>query len=799
MKMSAIGLTLLLSAAAAFQSCRNVVNEDPLELPVSDSPVYISEYMTALGWVEIYNPADTTVDLSGYTMIVGGRKRNPSKNSLAPGEYLLFSDIRDMEDASCFYLKDGAGCLVDLIDAPKHKKNKSQVRRRLPDGSMEEHAQERISPGYPNTVEGWRTYQATRRKANNTGVFVSEIMADNETAYQDPDGNYVDYIELHNSSSGAVDISGWGLSDKENANYLFRFPEKTKLEAGAYIVVNCSSAYKDVSDDRSFRAPFSISNGDDGLYLSDREGHIIWEYSPVSTLEDQSLISLDGKVYICTPVISPGSANLAPGVAPIASIPSGQYDDVDELEVEFFADGDIYYTTDGSAPTSKSKKYTGPFKLTKTSVIRTITVRDGAQNSPVTSWTYLVNEGHTLDVVSLVSSPEGLFSTGSGIYANGPYRLLPVGQTEGDGLVYPYVGANYWKKWVRQSNLTYLPKYGNGFSYDCGASIFGGFSRINAKKSLKFKFKREYGTPKLHYKVFDNRDFSDYKCLVMRTGGQDVYGTLIKDDLASYLMDPLIDVMATKPTVFYINGEYYGIYFMREKVNKHFIAEHYGVSPDNIDIIQGNSHCENGSLRDWNNFFAYVKGHDMTKPECYEYVKEHMDVQSYIDWIIAEIYIGNRDAGNVRVFRSPEIDNKWHWLLYDVDMGFNATRSDGYLIYLKPTQQKICATDFIRGMIKNKEFRALFIERLEYQMTNIWSKESMNAAIDKFVADIGGEVERNQKRWTGTYKGWEGRIEGLRDYANGRQEYLKEQFGTNAFLKGLFHMSKEELDRCFVH
>lgn len=946
MKMSVTGLTLFLTLSAVFQGCRGTVNEDPLELPVSESPVYISEYMAADRWIEIYNPTDTTVSLSGYTMIVGGRKRTPSKNELKPGEYLLFPDIKDMEEADCFYLKDGNGCLVDLISEPKHKKFKSVTRLRMPDGSFVQKNEEHISPGYPNTREGWKTYQATRRKENKTGVFISEIMVDNESVYQDPDGEYVEYIELYNGSSAAVDISGWGLSDKENGAYLFRFPEKTKLEAGEYIVVNCSSAYKDVSDGSFFRAPFSFSNGEECVYMSDRDGHIISEYGPISTLEDQSLISLNGKSYIGTFSISPGYPNTAAGatayaasrlpsalpaiyisealpgtensagwvelvngsdsdisitgytlvddkpeehsftfpektipaggrlmvyadastknlatgysfrksamlmlcgndgktidivslsdlpagvskgrdagnpawryyrtpspnaansggvtemaIAPIASIPSGQYDDIDSLRVEFFADGDIYYTTNGSAPTTSSKKYKGPFSLAKTTVIRAMTVRDGALNSPVSSWTFLVNEKHTMDVVSLVSAPEGLFSTGSGIYSNGPRRLLPVGQTSGDGIPYPYVAANFWRKWVRQSNLTYMPKEGAGFSYDCGASIFGGFSRINSKKSFKFKFKRQYGTSKLHYKLFENRDFSDYDCIVLRTGGQDAYGTLIKDDLTAVLMDDLIDVMATKLAVFYINGDYYGVYFIREKVNRHFIASHYGVPTDNIDIIQGNAHCEAGSIKDWNNFLSYVKSHDMSNADNYKWVTEHMDIQSYIDWIIAEIYVGNTDAGNVRCFRSPNIDNKWHWLLYDVDISMSNPRSDAFMVYLKPTQQRICQTDLIRGLLKNREFRALFLERLEFQMHNIWNRDNVNATIDKFVEQMDPEMPRNQKRWnTNTYQTWQNRIEGLHKYANERQAYLKQQFGNNAFLKGLLHMTPEELDRCF--
>jgi len=946
MKMFVPGLTLLLSVTALFQGCGGRVNEDPMELPKSASKIYISEYMASGRWVEICNPTDSTIDIRGYLLIVDGRRRQPYKNEIEAGECMIFSDIKGIEEATEFYLKDADGALVDIVSNPKHKKYKSVTRRPLGDGTFIERNEENISPGFPNTPEGQRAYKASRRKKNDTGVYVSEIMVDNESAYQDPDGEFVDYIEIHNSSDKTVDISGWGLTDKEVAPHLFKFPAKTKLEPGEYLVVNCSSTYKENAEGPFLMAPFNISNGEDWVYLSNREGYILWEYGPVSTMEDQSLISRDGKVFIGTFSVSPGYSNDAAGaaeyalsrtseglgdlfiaealpgtennsgwlelvnrgsapisldgytladdkplehlytfpdrtipaggrlliyadatgkplaagysfrksallelcdkdgntidliglsdipagmskgrdgksaswqyyraptpgainaggvkelaIAPIASVPSGQYDDIDELVVEFYADGEIRYTTDGSAPTASSRKYTGPFHLDQTSVIRAMTIRDGAVSSPVSSWTFLVNEGHTMDVVSLVSAPEGLFSTGSGIYSQGPYRLLPPGETEGDGLVYPYVGANYWKKWVRQSNLTFLPKYGAGFSYDCGASIFGGYSRMNSKKSMKFKFKRQYGTPKLNYKLFPNRDFSEFDCIVMRTGGQDAYGTLIKDDLTSVLMDDLIDNMATRPVVYYINGEYYGVYFLREKVNRHFIASHYGVPTDHIDIIQGNAHCEAGSIKDWNNFLNFIKSHDMSVAENYKWVEDRMDIQSFIDWIICETYVGNTDAGNVRTFRSPNIDNKWHWLLYDVDISMSGPRAEGFMVYWKPTQQKICQTDVIRGLMKNRSFRALFLERLEFQMHNIWNRDNVNAAIDRFVEIMDGEMPRNQKRWgTNTYQTWVNRINGLHKYANERQAYLREMFGTNALLKSIVHMTPEELDRCF--
>ena len=938
------GLTLMIALATGFQACRP--HEDPDTLAKSSSPVYISEYMIPDQWVELYNPADTAVNTTGYLIMADGHKYRAGKNSLEPGEYMLIRGIHAMDEGEMFYLKDGDGCLVDIIRTPKFKKYKSIVRKRLPDGSFSEHSEERITPGYPNTLAGYYEFSATLRKDNHSGVIISEIMADNDCVYADRDGNFVDYIELYNASSNVVDLGGFGLTDKEAAPHLYRIPDHTKLNPGQYLLVNCSSQYQDASQG----APFSISNGEESVYFTDKDGYIIDEYGPVSMQENQSLVRLkDGGAWITTWSISPGYPNTDSGaaeyarlatlrelpdvhiseafpgsednggwvelfnrsgsavnlqgyslvddkpdkhryefksgatipakgrlmvysgksgkgiatgypfrkcaqlslcspegdvidrivlsdvpqtmskgrsgnalgwsyyrtptpnasngsgapsiaMAPIASVASGQYDGVDEITVELSAGAPIYYTLDGSIPSRASTKYSGPLHLTKTSVVRAIAIPDEALNSPVSSYTYLINEGHKLDVFSLVSNPDGLFSASSGIYSNGGHTLIPHGQ-EGEGvpgIPYPYLAANFWRKWVRQANISYLPQRGEGFSYDCGASIFGGYSRINAKKSFKFKFKRQYGTGKLHYKLFEERDFSDFDCIVMRTGGQDAYGTLIKDDLTSYLMDPLIDVMATKPVIFYVNGQYYGVYFLREKVNRDFIASHYGVPTEKIDIIQGNQNVEAGSKADYSALLSYVKSNDMSKASAYEWVCDRMDVLSYIDWIIAEIYVGNHDAGNVRVFRSPYIDNKWHWLLYDVDISYGGTRSDAFMIYIKPTQQMICQTDLIRRLMKNKDFRALFMERLEYQMHNIWNRENVLAGIDYFVDQIEPEMERNQKRWgVNTYQTWVNRVNNLRDYANGRQAYLREMFATNSLLKEVFHMSREELDRCF--
>ena len=132
--MTIPGLTLAIFAAA-LQSCGGgVVKEDPSELPESASPLYISEYMCAERWVEIYNPTDSIIDLHGYSLIAGARKRKAEIHEIGPKGYVLFKDLHDMEEGMPIYLKDNEGALVDIVDNPKHKKNKSTTRLLLGDG-----------------------------------------------------------------------------------------------------------------------------------------------------------------------------------------------------------------------------------------------------------------------------------------------------------------------------------------------------------------------------------------------------------------------------------------------------------------------------------------------------------------------------------------------------------------------------------------------------------------------------------------------------------------------------------------
>lgn len=933
-----------LAALLCFTACEI----RPDELPVSESPLYISEYMnrnesilTVRGsnpsWVEIHNPSDHEVSTKGFKLCVNSKKCVQIRSTIIPaGQNLvvLIPENKLVEQNDTLFIIDGDKKLVDLLITEKTKKNRSVWRRPDGQGSYISVASETPTPQFSNDDRGAEAYRESLRTENTTGIIFNELLLANKTAYMTEDGEFVDYVELLNTSSKSVDISGFGLSDNFNHVFKYKFPKGSVLEPDEIKLV-------EIRD-------FSVKNGKEALYFSNEDGFIIEESPLIKMKDDQALVRRhDGSYFLshnitpglpntveniqkyasaryCGPlsdspvIISEGMSkntqyaplkghyhdwielynrsdaavelngwklsdgeheftfgekhiigagkyllvyssednlpgalntgfdlngncelyltdakdNLADGIglngipcdvskgrvspdgswqffktptpgakngtptawvadSPLASKASGQYAEGFELILE--GEGSIYYTTDGSAPTASSIRYTAPIHIDKSSVIRTICVAEGAITSPSVTYNYILGRRHNMDILCLSSAPEGLYSWGSGIFAMGP------GASEAS----PHFGANFWKGWKRVANAEFIPADGSeGWNAGCDMSIFGGFSKALPKKSVKLKFKDIYGAPKIKYPLFDSRDYDEFHDLVVRGAGQDSYDTFIKDDLISYLADTLMykNTMASHPVVVYINAEYKGVYFLREKVNADFVAKHYDVDPKPVDLIQGQRSVQHGSVNSWLNLLNYVRSHNMADPECYKYVCDRVDVQNYADYVIIEAYCENGDLGNYRFFRSPEIDGKWRWILYDTDMSFRPRTNGGAYAVMNPAGINgglMFQTVLINGLLKNKDFRELFINRLEYQMKHIWNVDRVNAGIDHFVEMIGEEMPYDRKHWNYGATNWPVKIENLRKYISQRQSRLRNEFETNEGLKRIIKLDKAELDRIF--
>lgn len=256
---------------------------------------------------------------------------------------------------------------------------------------------------------------------------------------------------------------------------------------------------------------------------------------------------------------------------PAFSHPSGGYQRDVLLEiVPPWPSADIRFTTDGRIPTeADGTLYTHPIHLRSdtpgVTVLRARIVLPDGDLGPVVSASYVMGLDATLPVVSLIMDPTDLWDAESGIYEN----PLPRGEV-----------------WERPVHVTYVASDQTlGFSIGAGIRVHGRQSRAQAKKSLRLYFRSKYGPARLDYPLFQGNPVTSFNRLVLHNGGQDfaypplANWTLMRSQLASELAFDLgIAATESQPALLFINGEPWGIYQIRERLDEGFLQDHYGLA-----------------------------------------------------------------------------------------------------------------------------------------------------------------------------------------------------------------------------
>ena len=455
-----------------------------------------------------------------------------------------------------------------------------------------------------------------------------------------------------------------------------------------------------------------------------------------------------------------------PGYAetPSFSVPAGAYTSVQTVEISVPQGATVRYTTDGSIPTAASPAYTGPITLSSgVTILRARAFAGGLFDSDVATASYFVNQGEataenhvsTIPVISLVSDPDYLFGAVNGIYVAGQTyyeksggRDTPTSYTiqydnNSDYFKYANFNAQHethpdpmGMEWERPAHIDYIGTDGSLlYEEDMLCRIFGAFSRYDKQKGFALVSRAGYGSTSMDYAFFDNRPYTSFKTLTLRASAKDVIYTRMRDILIQGLLEDGGSILPTQAYVqvaLYINGEYWGVYNLREKVNKYFIAQRYGLAdPEEIDILVGNGVSPaaeiagNGYL-DYKALVEYAGSHDLSDPNNYAYVCSLMDVENFAEYCAMEIYVGNTDTGNIKFWRSSQLDNKWRWIPYDFDWAFNREdgsqslnlttgyRRDFFTKYFHPEGHgagKGFSTTLSRALLQNSNFRALFLEK----------------------------------------------------------------------------------------
>lgn len=743
-------------------------------------------------WIEIKNTSNDSINLEGFELAVVRRKKEgkPAKENSrqkedSPDEEILTWEFPDVTIA-------GGECMVIFADNGnssdsetslsadfKLPKEGGTVQFLSPDGDVihevkySEMSPDQSyslqsdstyaptywqSPGYENNRQGYEAAVIRIDEQRKSPLLIWEMMSRTKDSKEN-------WVELKNVSDEEIDLSEYRLSKKLGKKKEGWILPSRKLKPGEFITLQLAGRKKNPYN--SMQAP--IKPGDSETVVLSKGGKFVDGVCSKMTPIGCSIGRAKGKkgfFYYSKP--TKNAENGSDGRRFIAAEPEfdkkpGLYSKSDTLCLRLKnRNQTVHYTLDGRVPTTSSPVIKDSLVITRGTVVRTFAEGDSVNlRSNVATATYLPGVEHTIPVVNIAVNRSDLYDYNTGIYADGP----------GYGEEWPHKDANFWKDWTKDAHVELFDGK-EGISTDCGLRIFGGYSRNEEKKSFRLKFRGAYGDPKVEYDFFGTGEPISLKDLVLRSGSQDYNRCMIRDEFFTSLMkkeSPTLLVQQYRPVALYINGEYFGLYYMREKIDKNFVARKLDTPNDSINIIMSKGYNEEGTKTAYNELIKYVQTHDMTNKANYDHVKNLVDLQGLIDYKLGEIYSGNTDVGNIRYVRStaPGSDRKWHFVFYDLDASWVGYKpSAEYYLSMGGSAADANVTHhniLINKLLSNKEFRALFLERLSHHLTNTFSTENATAVFDELVEQIKPEMKLNCERWpTLSYEQWEKNIADFR-------------------------------------
>jgi hypothetical protein len=619
-------------------------------------------------------------------------------------------------------------------------------------------------------------------------VVINEICPANADINFDPAFyNFSGWVELYNKGTAAVNITGYYLSNEESIKTKWQLPYGSIVPAKGYLIIWC--------DEENYKLHTNFKLHNDGETLLLYNGSLA-EADRVAFPKQFTNISYgrltDGDVnweYQVTP--SPGIKNDGAKGAqrvgePLFSVSAGRFSGAQTLSLSHSdSKAVIRYTTNGSEPDMTSTVYANPIAISKTTTVKAKAFVDGFIPSKTEVNSYFINEhSFSLPVISLSLNNKYLQDNQIGIYVDGTNGIS--GNCT-ENLV------NWNREWDRHSTFEYFEPSGKKIlSQDIDIRIGGACSRNNPQKSLVLKARDKYGKNIIEHDFFKSKPITEFGGFILRNSGNDFWYTMFRDALMQTLpigqMD--LDYMAYQPTIVYINGKYWGIQNLREKIDGDYIKSNYGIDKEDVDLLETWTNPIEGSADTYNYYLNALQQMDLSTDEAFAFIDENIDVQEFINYLTAEIYYCNTDwpGNNIKMWRQRSGNGKFRWILWDTDFGFGLYTDRSYPTH--PTLDFATATDgpdwpnppqstlHIRSLLANPTFRNRFIQTLTSSLSTTFKPERVVSMIDSFQDNIKTEMPYHVIRWDQGMDNWNYQVQLLRDFALQRNEFMKSHIGT---------------------
>jgi hypothetical protein len=491
------------------------------------------------------------------------------------------------------------------------------------------------------------------------------------------------------------------------------------------------------------------------------------------------------------------------------STPGGFYGNPFELTLSCtHQDKVIHFTTNGNTPTADDPVYQEPLLLDERlysrsdiytipncpaelwylpdSVKKCIVIRaaafdaDGNRVGKTTTQSYFIKsigcDTHGLPVVSINADSLDLFDYERGIFVPGA-SFDPENPDE---------TGNYYqtgREWERPMNFEFYETDNTGVNQQAGIRTHGGNGRKLHQKCMKIYARDEYGKKRFKHPFFETIADSSFKHLILKPFTSSWTQSGINDHVSNQIAARLnLETVASRPVSLYLNGEYWGIYYIHEKPDERYLEGHFQVDIDDINLIESwRGECEAGSNESFLELYDFIANNDLSDSVAFQEVARRMDIDNFIDYQIFEIFSANLDwpANNMRCWQVG--DSKWRWIFFDGDIGLikkeydafaNATY-DGPASY--PSNSR--ATLFLRKLLQNESFKVAFINRFNQLLHTAFAYENTKGFKEAAFETLKGEIPNQVARFHNpdSLQLWEEHMEGIDAFLSLREHFVLEQ------------------------
>ena len=380
-------------------------------------------------------------------------------------------------------------------------------------------------------------------------------------------------------------------------------------------------------------------------------------------------------------------------------------------------------------------------------------LEDDRLPSTVATQTYFVGFENLLPVVSLSTNEKYLFDSMIGIYPD-----------EENGILLPHCGTrddiakNYAQDWMRPVHFTY-------------------FNQDN-----------KYGTKSIEYTLYHDKGYLTLKDFKLRSSQE---GNYISDVFAAALVKKgnlNIDYQAHRAVETFINGEYWGLYNLREKKGKDYLKSNYpNIDEKNIDIIVNGREVKDGSFDDYNALKTYLQSHNynLSNSSHYNEVSSKVDIDNFIDYMSFMIYSANDDwlASNHRCWKENKVGGKWRWMLDDLDIAYKHwnVNTHNYFEIAKGNDEggntQLLMTQLFKALNTNASFKQQFKSRFTHLLDTIFMPANMLSIYNKLY-DERINVTKRVHRWYTEGYSLRDTVENIPLFVNQRRDIVKGQLSS---------------------